>query len=189
MKTLPTLLLDFVSSFVAPARLYSEIRDGRDSASWVCVLVYCAAYVAGAIWLHFHGFTPFMEPWLVLAPDAYYLAEAVYLTPVIFLVWILGAGTIQVLGRLAGGRGRFEITLSMTGYAFWAPWYPLIIVDSIHSTPDWLYTAVLTACFVWLLIGTTISTMTEQRLSWARSAMISVVAVGVISGITFTYIR
>lgn len=92
MKTVRALLLDFARSFVAPARLYSEIRDGRDSPSWLCVLVYCLAYVSGAVWLHLRGFTPFMEPWLVLAPDSYYLAEAVYLTPLIFLVWILGAG-------------------------------------------------------------------------------------------------
>ena len=189
MKTLRVLLLDFARSFVAPTRLYSEIRDGRVSPSWICVLVYCAAYVAGAVWLHLHGFTPFVEPWLVLAPDAYYLAEAVYLTPLIFLVWILGAGTIQVLGRLTGGRGRFESTLRMTGYAFWAPWYPLIVVDSIHSTPDWIYTAVLAICFSYVLVGTTVSTRIEQRLSWVRSAAISVIAVIVVSGIVFTYIR
>lgn len=182
-------LLDFARSLVAPVRLYPEVRDGLASPSSLCVLVYCLAYVSGAVWLHMHGFTPFNDPWLVLAPDVYYLAEAGYLTPLIFLVWILGAGTIQVLSRLVGGRGRFDATLRITGYAFWAPWYPLIIVDSTHSTPDWLWNAILAGCFIWLLVGTAISTRIEQRLAWEHSAVISVVMIVVISGITFTYIR
>jgi len=92
------------------------------------------AYVSGVIWLRVDGLALFAKPWLVLAPVVYYLAEAVYLTPLIFLVWILGAGMIQVLNRLVGKRGRFDVTVRMTGYAFWAPWYPLIVVDSVHST-------------------------------------------------------
>jgi hypothetical protein len=189
MSGLRTFLFDLPLSFIAPARLYSEIRDGRSSPSWLCVLVYCSAYVGGAVWLHLNDFVPFTQPWLILDPDAYYLAEAVYLTPLIFLTWILGAGTIHVLAQLAGGSGSFDITLRMTGYAFWAPWYPLIVVDSIHSTPGWLYNAVLAGCLVWQLTGTTIVAKTEQRLSWPRAALASLAAILVIAGITLTYIR
>jgi hypothetical protein len=189
MNTLRAFLLDFARSFTAPVRLYADIRDGRRSPSWLCVLIYCAAYVGGAIWLHLNGFTPFSQPWITLDPRIYYLTEAVYLTPLIFLIWILGAGTAHVLATLVDGEGSFDITLRMTGYSLWAPWYPLIIVDSIHSTPDWLYNTILAVSVAWLLAGTTIALRLGQRLSWPRAVVVSLAAIIVIAGFTLTFIR
>lgn len=119
----------------------------------------------------------------------YYLAESVYLTPLIFLVWVLGAGIIHVVSKLFGGRRRYDTILNMTVYSLWALWYPLIIVDSIHRTPEWLYNTVLAICIVLILAGTTIATKTEEKISVFGSIVTSAVALGSIAGITFTYIR
>jgi hypothetical protein len=181
--------IDFLRAFYAPRSLYRDIQAGRSTPSWLCVLIYCLIYVVGALWLYFKGFQPFVEPWITLDPEIYYLAEAVYLTPLIFLMWILGAGLIHVLGRLLGGKGRFDTTLTMTGYSLWAPWYPLAIVDSIHATPEWLYTTVLTLCMVFILIGTTIATRIEHGISVVRATVVSVVSFVSIGGLVFTFIR
>ena len=180
---------DFSRAFYAPVSHYREIRDGRTSPSWVCVLVYCLVYVAGALWLYFNGFTPFVKTWIVLDPEIYYLAESFYLTPVIFIVWVLGAGLVHVTGRLFGGTGRFDIMLRMTGYSLWVPWYPLIIVDSIHRTPEWLYNTVLGICIAGVLGGTAIAVKTEENIGVFGAILTSVAALVPVGLIMFTYIR
>jgi len=176
------LLHDFARAFYSPKSLYTDMRDGRPTPSWLCVLVYCAVYVVACLWLYFSGYEPFATPWIALRSDIYYLVEAFYLTPLILLLWIQGAATIHVLARLFKGKGRFDATLRMTGYSLWAPWYPLIIVDSIHATPEWLYYGVLTLCVVLLLVGTTISTRIEQSIGWVgavTSSLLAILGVGV----------
>lgn len=42
----------------------------------------------------------------------------------------------------------FETLFVMTGYSLWAPWYPPILADSIHATPEWLYNSVLGLCIL-----------------------------------------
>lgn len=189
MRAVKVLLWDFARAFYAPRALYTELRAGRRSPSWVCVLVYCLIYMAGTLWLHLHGFEPFTAPWLVLDPKVYYLVETFYLTPVVFLAWILGAGIIQVLGRLFGGQGSFEGTLHMTGYSLWAPWYPLIIMDIIQTAPEWIYNTVLAACMVLIVVGTTIAVRIEQRISVPAALATAIVTFGSVGVMLFTYIR
>lgn len=186
---LKALLRDFARAFYAPRALYKGLKAGRRSPSWICVLVYCLIYMAGTLWLYLSGFEPFTTPWLVLDPKVYYLAETFFLTPVVFAAWILGTGILQILGRLFGGQGRFETTLQMTGYSLWAPWYPLIIVDVLQTTPEWIYNIVLAACMILIVVGTTIAVRIEHKLSVLVSLAISVVAFGANGVILFTYIR
>jgi len=127
---------DFIRAFYSPKYLYMEISEGRKSSSWLCVLVYCLIYVIGSLWLYFRGFTPFVKSWIKLSEDVYYLVQAFYLLPLVFLMWILGISVLHVLCRQFGGKGKFEVLLIMTGYSLWAPWYPLIVLDCIHSTPE-----------------------------------------------------
>jgi hypothetical protein len=193
MNTAKTLLADFLRAFYAPKPLYTDIYEGRSTPSWLCVLVYCLIYMAGTLWLYLSGFEPFVEPWIKLDPQIYYLVETFYLTPLIFLMWILGAGMIHVLGRLVGGRGNrrgsFDTTLVMTGYSLWAPWYPLIVVDSIHTTPEWLYNTVLTVCVLFILGGTSVATRVAYRIGWLACVVISILTFLSIGGIIFTFIR
>jgi hypothetical protein len=189
LNNFKNLLKDFCRAFYAPVSLYRDIHNGRPSPSWICVLIYCLIYVGGALWLFFNDFKPFVKPWITLNPDIYYLAESIYLTPLIFLMWILGAGIIHVVSKLFGGQGRFDTTFTMTGYSLWAPWYPLIIVDSIHSTPEWLYNTVLSICIILILVGTTISTRIEEKINILGAAFTTIIALGAIGVITFTFIR
>ena len=189
MLSLKNLFYDFVRAFYAPKTLYQEMHDGRSTPSWLCVLVYCLIYLIGCLWLYANNFTPFVKPWITLAPNIYYLAEAFYLTPLIFLMWIQGAGTIHVLSKFFQGKGRFDTILKMTGYSIWAPWYPLIIVDTIHATPDWLYKIILIFCVLFCIGGTSIAVKVEEKISWIASIFCALSSIAAIGIIIFTFIR
>jgi len=104
---LNSFIKDFVRAFYSPKTLYAEISKGRSSNSWLCVLVYCLIYVVGSLWLYFKVFTPFVEPWIKLPENIYYLVQAFYILPLVFLMWILGTGVLHFLSRLFNGNGRF----------------------------------------------------------------------------------
>ena len=183
------VFFDFLRSFYAPKTLYSEIAADRRSDSWLCVLLYCLIYVAGSIWLYLNGFTPFVEPWIMLPGESYYLIQSFYIIPLTFLMWILGAGVLHVLSWPFGGRGRFKVLFVMTGYSLWAPWYLLIIVDCIHTTPEWLYNTVLLTSMVLIVIGTTLVVIAEEKTAMMPAILASVIAFASIGAILFTYIR
>ncbi len=88
-----------------------------------------------------------------------------------------------------GGKGRFDVLLKMTGYSLWVPWYPLIIVDVIHSTPEWLYNSVLGTCIMLILIGTSVATIIEEKVNFIKAAIATIIAFTSIGLILFTYIR
>lgn len=180
---------DFFRSFYSPKSLYIGISKGKPSNSWLCVLIYCLVYVVGSLWLYSEGFTPFVETWIKLPKESYYLIQSFYIIPLVFLMWILGTGVLHVLSKFFGGSGRFDTLFIMTGYSLWAPWYPLIIVDCIHSTPEWLYNTVLTACIILILVGTIIATTIEEKIRPIGAFISSLLAFVSIGVILFTYIH
>lgn len=189
MKWLRVLLTDFARAFYAPRALYRDIAEGRKSPSWAFVLVYCLYYVGGVIWLYANHFEPFATQWLRLDPKTYYLVEAFFILPVVFAAWILGAAVIRTLSMLVRGQGRFEVLLRMTGYSLWAPFFLLAIVDSIHATPEWLYTTVLSICAILVPVGTTIAVKVEEKVHIVLAAVIALVGIGATGIVTYTYIR
>jgi len=182
-------IIEFLKVFYSPKTLYQNISDGKKSRSWICVLVYCFIYVVGSLWLYMKDFTPVVKPWIVLSHDIYYLVQAFYIIPLVFLMWILGTGVIHIVSKKFNGRGNFDTLFVMTGYALWAPWYPLIVVDCIHSTPEWLYNTVLGVCMILLLIETTLAAIIEEKINWSVALFSSGLAVISIGLILFTYIR
>jgi hypothetical protein len=179
---------DFSRAFYAPRTLYTEIHNGRRTPSWLCVSIYCGIYVIGTLWLYFTGHQPTVEPWIKLDRSIYYLVQSFYQAPLVFLMWFQSAGTIHVLSKLFGGKGNFDTTLTMTGYALWAPWMILIPFDII-STPEWLYNLVLGFCILFVAVGTIISTKIEEGIGWISATIASIFAFIAIAIILFTFIR
>ncbi len=188
MMKLGTFFYDFARAFYAPNGLYRDIRNGRRTPSWLCVAIYCAIYVIYTLWGYFAGITPPVEPLLKIDIQKYYLVQSFYEAPLIFAMWILAAGTLHVLSRFFGGKGNFDNTLTMTGYALWAPWFILIPFDII-PVPQTLYNIVLTLCMLLVLMGTTISTKVEEEIGRVGSFVSSLIAVVGIGLILFTLIR
>ncbi|UCD38452.1 MAG: hypothetical protein JSW54_02960 [Fidelibacterota bacterium] len=179
---------DFVRAFYAPQRLYQDIHDGRPSPSWLCVLFYSLVYVVGCFWLYFTGHEPFARSWIILDPQNYYLVEAFFCLPLVFLLWIQAAGTLHVLSRLLGGHSHFDTVLRMTGYSIWAPWWILIPFD-IFPTPAWLYNMVLVVCIVLMLAGTSAAVKAEAGTGWVAAIANTMVALTAMGVIMFTFIR
>jgi hypothetical protein len=188
-RVLQEVLRDFTRVFTLPGLLYRDLAAGKKSDSWLCVLIYSVIYQAGALWLYCSGFTPFVKPWLKIPEPIYYLMEAFFILPLVFLVWIMAAGVLHVLSRLFRGGGRFETILVMTGWSLWAPWYALIVVDSIHATPEWLYSIVLGSCALLSFYETALVARTEEKIGWPAALAASLVAVTAAGVILFTYIR
>ena len=65
--------------------------------------------MVGSLWLYFKGFTPFVDTWIKLPEEIYYLVQSFYIIPLIFLIWILGAGVLHVVSKFFGGSGRFDV--------------------------------------------------------------------------------
>lgn len=169
--------------------LHRDIHEGYRTPSWLSYLIYSLSYTIGTIWLAAHGVRPFTPPWITLNQDLYYLVETFYAAPLVFLMWILAAGLSRTLGRLFGGNGSFENAFRMMGYSLWAPWYPLIVVDFLPGVPGWLYNAVLAVCLTFLVFQNTVVVRAEEGLGWVKSTVVSVLSIGAIGIILFTYIR
>lgn len=77
----------------------------------------------------------------------------------------------------------------MTGYSTWVPWYPLIIVDCIHATPEWLYNLVLLFCIILILVNTSVAVKVEKKLNYTQAAFVTAIAFVSIGLVLFTFIR
>ncbi len=188
MGNLIVFLQDFARTFYAPRTLYAAILQGRRTPSWLCVAIYCAIYIAYTSWGAFHGVTPPVEPLLKIDLQRYYLVQSCYEAPLVFALWILASGLIHVLSRPFGGKGNFDTTLVMIGYALWAPWFLLIPFDMLQSSGGF-YDLILTLLIIWTLYGTALSTRVNEGISWVGSIFSSVIAVLAVSLLLFTLIR
>ncbi len=181
-------LQDLARSFHAPKALYVDIHGGHRTPSWLCVALYCAIYVAYTSWAAFHGVTPPEQPLLKIELQRYYLVQSFYEAPLVFALWILASGLIQLLSKPFGGRGTFDATLVMTGYAIWAPWFLLIPLDIFRSS-GLIYNLVLTVLILWTWLGTSISIRVEQGIGWLGALVSSLIAILSISLLLFVLIR
>src|SRR5690242_13010780 len=60
-------------------------------------------------------------PWLAIPPGDYFTWEALFVTPVTVLCWVLAGGTVHLVSKLCAGRGSFEDTLALLGFAVALP--------------------------------------------------------------------
>jgi len=188
MPKLDAFFYDFARAFYSPKMLYTDIHNGRRTPSWLCVAIYCVIYVIYTFWGYFNGITPPVEPLLRIDIQKYYLVQSFYEAPLVFAMWILAAGAIHVLGKSFGGKGNFDTTLTMTGYALWAPWFVLIPFD-IFPVSATVYNIILTICILLVIMGTTVSTKVEEGIGWIGAFISSTIAISAISLLLFTLIR
>jgi hypothetical protein len=74
------------------------------------------------------SFTPF----LAIPKEVYYFYNRFILAPSMLLCWIAAAGTAQLLSHLFSGKGSFEDTLSVLGFAISIA----CLASLLHDLPD-----------------------------------------------------
>jgi hypothetical protein len=188
MKKLSVTFNDFIRSLYSPSNLYNEIKHGRKTSSWPLILGYGAFYTISCFWLAYNAASPIIQPWITLDPDIYYFVEGFYALPLIFLLWVMAAGTIYLLNKLLGGKGTFENLLNMTGYSIVSPWVILAVFDVIPN-PDWLYDAVVVLCLVLTAYGTAVATKFEEETTWWQAWLTSGATLLAVGLIAFTFVR
>ena len=78
------------------------------------------------------GGTP-STPWLTIPESEYFKWEVLFVIPVTLGCWILAAGVVHVLSTLCGGRGTFEDTLALLGFAIAIPTLLSLIPDAVRA--------------------------------------------------------
>ncbi len=110
--------------------LLAEPRRLR--SGFVAVLSVGLGYAACIALIALSGGTP-SPPWLAIPRADYFAWEALFVCPVTVLCWILAAGVVHLLGRLAGGQGSFDDTLALLGFAVALPTLISLIPDTARS--------------------------------------------------------
>lgn len=97
--------------------LAAEPRGLRSGAR--VLLAAGALYALISISLAAAGALPAAPPLLALAPENYYLLQALFILPVLFLAWLAAGGTAYLLSRR--GQGSYESLLAALAPALALP--------------------------------------------------------------------
>jgi len=156
------------------------------------------------------GGTP-SPPWLTIPPSEYFAWEALFVAPVTVLCWVLAGGVMHLLSKPFGGRGSYDDTLALLGFAIALSTFVSLIPDAIRAlltslgavdrvawesavnqpgTPDFvfLWTYVF-AYMVALLCLFPISVAWSQRLRRVQAIVVGVAGAVVYQGVYFIFIR
>jgi hypothetical protein len=156
------------------------------------------------------GGTP-STPWLAIPPSDYFKWEALFVTPVTVLCWVLAAAVVYLLSRLVGGVGTYEDTLTKLGFAVAAATLITLVPDALRAalttagglsraaweqavarpgSPDFvfLWTDML-AYLVGLLVLFTLAATRAGRLHGWRAAGVGLSGVLVYQGVYLIFIR
>jgi hypothetical protein len=110
-------------------------------------------YSVLALILYLHGGQP-SALWLAIPSEMFYLWEPVYLTPLMMVLWILFSAVAHLVSGHQGGRGCFETTLAVLGFAETVAFTILFLVPDILVFPFEPSIGVSLSLCVGLLLGT-----------------------------------
>jgi len=166
-----------------------------------------AMTIAGIAW---SGGTP-STPWLAIPPTEYFKWEALFVTPVTVLCWILAAGVMHLLSKLFQGQGSFEDTLALLGFAIAIPTLVSLIPDAIRAlltalgvvsragweqavsqpgTPDWVFLwAYMIAYVVGLLCLFPVSIAVAERLRRRPAIAVGLIGALIYQGMYLIFVR
>jgi Yip1 domain len=167
-----------------------------------------AVTIAGISW---SGGTPNPPPWVAIPPAEYFKWEALFVAPLTVLCWVLAGGVMHLLSKPFGGRGTYDDTLALLGFAVALATFIPLIPDAIRAlltsvgvvnraaweasvnqpgTADfWFLWAYMIAYVLALLCLFPVSVAWSQRLrSWPAIA-VGITGAMVYQGVYFIFIR
>ena len=207
MKILATLRYA-VRVALWPGKTTGELLDDPDRlrhgvAAWLIVgFIYGSVAMIGGL----NGLGPTVEPFLPISSEKYYLWMGVF-TPLIYLVnFLILAGLIQLLTRLAGGQGHFEDTFTVVALTFFTPvlltmWVfemPILVffpslrrseLGGFGYMPEWLDTTRQVVGVLWILVTLIVAVAQVHRISKWKSLVITIIASIPAWAVMLTYLR
>lgn len=114
----------YAGSLLRPRRTFDALmaEPHRLQFGLLALLINAVLYTCVYIFLTMRGGAPSsFTPWLNIPKDVYYSYDRFILAPSMFGAAILAAGVALLLGKLFGGKGSFEDTLSAFGFAIGIP--------------------------------------------------------------------
>ncbi len=129
----PSLWSYFIAVVLAPHLTFERLmQDPRRMSLGVrAVLLVAAGYTASLVLWFFIGGQSRIDPWLTIPLESYFFWEIFFIGPVTLGCWILASGVVYLLGKQAGGRGHFEDTLAMLGFAVAVSTLIPLIIDLV----------------------------------------------------------
>lgn len=116
---------------VAPGRTLDRIAGAPVLGAAVLVVVSTALlWSALCVVLWSGGHSP-SRPLVPIAPQSYYLAQALWLVPAVVVGWTIVGGTCHGLARRLGGSGTLRSTFACAGFAYAVPLACLLVVPDL----------------------------------------------------------
>jgi hypothetical protein len=195
-----TLISDYFQTVYKPQKTFEEliIKDNLYKRSLVFISIPIVCYSLMYIFLTIaNGAPSTLTPWLNISKENYYSINRFLLAPSMIICWFTATSFLQVMGRLLGGTGTFEQTLSTISLSISiAMWGALIhdlpmsflsavgVIDAsqheIAMNSPTIFRTILWICysiyFIAFFILFPISVRVVHKLSWIKSTIIGSLA-------------
>jgi hypothetical protein len=125
----------YFAAFVRhPTRTWAQLLDdpARLRYGFLAVLTVGLGYAVTIVGIAWSGGTP-SPPWVAIPPAEYFKWEALFVAPVTLLCWVLAGGVVYLLSKPFGGRGTFDDTLALLGFAIALPTFVSLIPDAVRA--------------------------------------------------------
>ncbi|HEY81978.1 MAG TPA: hypothetical protein G4O01_01650 [Dehalococcoidia bacterium] len=148
--------------------------------------------------------------WIAIPAEDYYFWEIFFAMPVYFLAWILASGLAQLMSQAFKGRGTFEGTFAVLGFALTIPsfvtWIPetietLLFLLGVMSPAEWqeiiarpgfwrgFAVAYQFIAVAWYLILFPIAIAAAQKLRWWQAMVVGTLTVAIVGLVILIFIR
>lgn len=107
--------------------------DRRLRFGFIAIMINMILYTWVYVNLTIGGGAPSsFTPWLAIPKEQYYFYDRFLLAPSMFICWLSSAAFIQLTSKLFGGKGTFEDTVSVLGFAIGLS----CLASLLHDFPD-----------------------------------------------------
>jgi len=196
---------------IRPFKTFERLQDDpqRISKSFQAILLIGILYTLTVVMLAAGGALISAPAFLALSPENYYFWEMFFALPVVVLGWILAAGFAHLLSRGGKGRGTFEGTLAVLGFAVAVPQSVTWLTETafaillllgmkqeefmeLSAQPGFWQTFVIAyqaIAVTWMLFLVILGLRASQRLKWRRAILFGLLTTVLFMAVMIIFIR
>jgi hypothetical protein len=198
--------------FIRPTEIFESLLldSARMQIGALSMLVMSLLYTLVSINLAVIGGTPNPAPWLRIPTEEYFRWASYFYALALISGYVFASAVTHLLARAFGGRGSFEDTFALLGFATsvatlpalvpdlaltflqvvrfmdYEPWFYSVTHGGAWFYVVWAYLVVYVVCFC-VFYPTVVRAV--HRLSWPRAALVGVTGFVAYQGFVFIFIR